>query len=191
MNPNQQTADKTGPNKSGKTARFALFSAVLIIVLGGGAFFLARPKASAVKPVVNIVTQPVPMPETTVTEKVADKPVKKTTTKKTTVKARAIQPKEAFNPAKYLTSSIKTRKNVVGQAVIGGYITNISSSMVFKDIVLDVSYLSKTGAIITTQRFVVYEIIQPGKKANFKFKTKQPTGTKTYSVELTNAVLVK
>lgn len=194
MKPNSpQTVDKTGTTstaKPGKTARLAIFLGILTIILAGTVFVLTRPKTPSQPAVVNVITQPTSKTDTVITEPISDKP-ETTGVKKTTVKSKGPEIKEVFNPAKYLTSTIKTRKNVVGQAVIGGYITNISSNMVFKDIVLDVSYLSKTGAVISTQRFVVYEIIQPGKKANFKFKTRQPAGTKTYSTELITAVTVK
>jgi len=192
---NPKTADKTGnqsTNNPGRTARFAMFAGLIAVILAGTWFVFTKPKASATPtppPVVNVVTESVPIPreDTMVTETISDKPLKQAI-KKSTVKAKT---KESFNPARYLSTTVKTRKNVIGQAVIGGYITNISSSMVFKDIVLDVSYLSKTGAVITTQRFVVYEILKPGQKANFKFKTRQPAETKTYSTELVTAVEVK
>ena len=99
--------------------------------------------------------------------------------------------KEVFSPTKYLTKNIKTHKNFVGKSVIEGSIANKSPNTIFKDVVLDVSYLSKTGAIISTQRFVVYEIIKPGKKVSFKFKTKSPLGTKSYVTDLITAVAVK
>ncbi|HYF32607.1 MAG TPA: hypothetical protein VD993_15890 [Chitinophagaceae bacterium] len=119
------------------------------------------------------------------TENIVEEPV----TNSAETKKQA--PKETPNPIRYLTKSIKTHKNFVGRSVIEGSITNKSPNTIFKDAVLDVSYISKTGSVISTQRFVVYEIIKPGKKVNFKFKTKSPMGTKSYETDLVTAVIVK
>lgn len=191
MNPiNPPAADTTGNSSTprpGKTARLAIIFIILVIISGGIAFLLTRPKASSQPAIVNAPAQPTPIQDSVPIEPVADKPAIQAVTT-TTEKPKNATPKEVFNPTKYLTSTIKTRKNVVGQAIIGGYITNTSPDITFKDVVLDVSYLSKTGAVISTQRFVVYEIIKPGKKANFKFKTREPAGTKTFSAQLVTAV---
>jgi hypothetical protein len=178
------------------TKTLAVAAALLIVIIA--AFIILKPKQEAPAPVSTAVS--IPTPDTVVVDKVdkvvikeKKKPAKapKVKVQQAPIKPTVKQPAEAFNPTKYLVKDIKTRKNIVGKTVIEGTITNTSLNIVFKDIVIDVTYLSKTDALIATQRFVVYEIAKPGMRVPFKFKAKSPEGTKSFSTELVNAVVVR
>lgn len=165
-------------------------AAVLLIVIIA-AFVILKPTQETPSPAVSTVSTP-PVHDTLVIDKAVPEAVEKPAIATVQVRQVATKlPAERFNPKKFLVKNIKTRKNIMGKTVIEGSVSNTSPNMVFKDVAIDVAYLSKTGAVISTQRFVVYEIIQPGKKAPFKFKAKAPEGTRTFSTELIDAAVVK
>lgn len=170
----------------------AAASALLIVLIA--AFLILKPKQQPTAPVIKTVAvAPPTATDTLIIDKAVTPEEEKTApAPKVQVKQVAYKPApEKFNPNKYLVKTIKTRKNIMGKTVIEGTVTNSSSNMTFKDIIIDVSYLSKTEANISTQRFVVYEIVQPGKKVPFKFKAKAPDGTKSFETKLVDASIVK
>lgn len=169
----------------------AAVAALLIVIVA--VFFILKPKHEASAPAVTTVALP-PTPDTIVIDKaIAEEPKDAGKTAKLQVQqvSQKLPATVPFNPTKYLQKTIKTRKNIVGKTVIEGTIANTSPNLVFKDIAIDVTYLSKTDASISTQRFIVYEVVQPGKKVPFKFKAKSPEGTKSFSTEVVNAVVIK
>ncbi|MGB8192625.1 MAG: hypothetical protein WCF67_11935 [Chitinophagaceae bacterium] len=170
---------------------FAVAVTAIILFSGSVLLFYKKKPAPPVQTINKSVQSTQSKPDVVVTETVNPPVPEKKAVKTVAERSKETAPKEVFNPTKYLSKTIKTHRNIVGQTVIEGSIVNTSSTMVFKDMVLDVSYLSKTGAIISTQRLVVYEVIRPGKKIPFKFKTKPPMGTKSSSAELVTAVAVK
>jgi hypothetical protein len=99
-----------------------------------------------------------------------------------------LEQRERMNPTEYLVDKTTMRWNLRGEAIIEGSVMNNASVASFKDIVLEVSYLSKTGSIISTEHFTIYEVAGPGKWASFKFKTYSPKDTKGFSAVVINAV---
>lgn len=95
--------------------------------------------------------------------------------------------KEKTNPTQYLVPTAKMRENFFGETIIEGSVMNNASIAVFKDIVLEISYISKTDAVIGTKQFTIYEVAEPGKWASFKFKTHAPSATKNFSVQVVTA----
>jgi hypothetical protein len=170
----------------------AAVAALLIVIVA--VFVILKPKHDS--PASAITSIAPTGSDTIVIDKMISNDAKQTNQPAKTTKLQVQQvsqklPAERFNPTKYLVKNIKTRKNIVGKTVIEGTIANTSPSMVFKDIAIDVTYRSKTDASISIQRFIVYEVVQPGKKVPFKFKAKSPEGTKSFSTELVNAVVVR
>lgn len=95
--------------------------------------------------------------------------------------------KERANPATYLVPTVKVRYNFVGQTIVEGSIMNNASVAIFKDIVFEVSYISKTNSVISTEKFTVYEVARPGKWASFKFRTSSPKEAEGYSSAVISA----
>lgn len=107
---------------------------------------------------------------------------------KTPAELRAeLAEKERTNPADYLVPTVKVRQNFAGQTIVEGSIMNNASVAVFQDIEFEVSYLSKTNTVISSERFIVYEIAEPGKWASFKFKTRCPRETEGYAATVVRA----
>jgi hypothetical protein len=94
---------------------------------------------------------------------------------------------EKQNPVQFIDCKTKCRKNLIGQAVIEGTITNIATIAVFKDVELEVSFISKTNAVIASQRFNVYEVIAAGQTKTFKQKFFVPKEVKGARVTIINA----
>lgn len=96
--------------------------------------------------------------------------------------------KEKSSPTEYLVPTVTVRGNFIGQTIVEGSVMNNASIAVFKDIVLEVTYRSKTGTALSSERFTIYEIAAPGKWASFKFKTSSPSDTKAYTANVISAV---
>lgn len=95
--------------------------------------------------------------------------------------------RERTNPSQYLVPTVKVRENLIGETIVEGSVMNNASIAVFKDIVLEVTYLSKTGTDLGSKSFVIYEVAAPGKWASFKFRTYSPDETKGYSARVIEA----
>lgn len=77
---------------------------------------------------------------------------------------------EKQNPTNYISGRARGRQNLINQTVIEGTLTNSATLAAFKDVVLQVDFLSKTNSIITTQNVTLYEQINPGGTISFKKK---------------------
>jgi hypothetical protein len=77
---------------------------------------------------------------------------------------------ESQNPGEYLKGQVRIRRNLLGEVVVEGTLSNNATLAVYKDIVLQIDYLSKTGTVLLSKDHTVYEVIQPNGFANFKFK---------------------
>jgi hypothetical protein len=97
---------------------------------------------------------------------------------------------ERQNPGKFISGRVGNRRNLIGQTVIEGTLTNTATIAVFKDVVLQVEFLSKTNSVITSQNFTVYEIIKPGQAVNFKEKAFVGKDVHDVHVSLINATPV-
>lgn len=95
--------------------------------------------------------------------------------KETTV--QSILQQEKSSPQNFITQTTNMRQNLIGQKVLEGEVSNTASIAGFKDVVLQVTYLSKTDTQLGTEQFKIFEMLPPGKKAAFKFKTFAPEGT--------------
>ncbi len=96
--------------------------------------------------------------------------------------------KEMESPQQYLIPTVKMHQNFWDEQVIEGSIMNNASGAVFKDIVIRVSFLSKTGTALGAKNFTIYEIARPGKWVSFKFKQYAPSETKQFSAVVVSAV---
>jgi hypothetical protein len=95
--------------------------------------------------------------------------------------------KERQNPSQYLSDHTTMRENLIDQKVIEGTITNTASVAAFKDMVLEVNFLSKTQTAIATKNFTIYELIEPHQTVKFKFKTYAPSETEKFEASIINA----
>jgi hypothetical protein len=95
--------------------------------------------------------------------------------------------KEQKSPASFLVVSSHKRKNLIGQTVVLGTITNTATIAWYKDVELKLSFYSKTAVRLDEGLETVYENIGPGKTVKFKTKYFAPKGTDSVFVSVTKA----
>lgn len=95
--------------------------------------------------------------------------------------------KEKKNPARFLVVNNRDRKNLIGQTVVIGTLTNKASICWYRDVELKLSFYSKTGVKLDEGLETVYENIAPGKSVKFKTKYFAPKGTDSVAIMITKA----
>jgi hypothetical protein len=98
---------------------------------------------------------------------------------------------EKKNPLRFITVELeKDRKNLIGQWVVKGEVKNNATVAAYKDIEVEISYYSKTGAFLMSNTEMVYEEVGAGKTENFKNKDFAPKGTDSVSLKVLSAKTV-
>ena len=95
--------------------------------------------------------------------------------------------KEKNNPAQFLSVNSRDRKNIIGQTVVIGTITNKATICWYKDVELKLSFYSKTAVRLDEGSETVYENIAPGKTVKFKTRYFAPKGTDSVAIVITKA----
>jgi hypothetical protein len=95
--------------------------------------------------------------------------------------------KEKKNPMNFLKVYSHDKHNLLGQTVIKGNVDNSAKVCSYKDVQLELSFFSKTGTLLEKDLETVYEIIAPGKSADFKTKYFAPKGTDSIAVKILGA----
>ena len=95
--------------------------------------------------------------------------------------------KEKKNPTAFLKVSSKDKRNLIGQTVIKGTVSNTAKVCAYKDVELELSFFSKTGVLLEKDNETVYEMIEPGKSADFKSKYFAPKGTDSVAIKVAGA----
>lgn len=94
---------------------------------------------------------------------------------------------EKKNPKRFLTVEGSDRKNLMRQTVVKGTITNSATVASFKDIDVELSFYSETGALLLKDHEVVYKVIGPNSSENFKYKTYAPKGSDSVAMKIVSA----
>lgn len=98
-----------------------------------------------------------------------------------------LEAKEKKNPANFLSVNSKDKHNLMGQTVIKGTISNTAKICVYYDVVVELSFTSKTGALLEKDSETIYETIEAGKSVNFKTKYFAPKGTDSVLIKVMGA----
>ena len=96
--------------------------------------------------------------------------------------------KEKNNPVRFLMVNSHKRKNLIGQTVVIGTITNSATVCNYKDVELRLSFYSKTDVKLDEGIETVYENIGPGKTVKFKTKYFAPKGTDSVAIIISKAI---
>lgn len=94
---------------------------------------------------------------------------------------------EKKNPKRFLSVEGNDKKNLLGQRVIKGTVTNKATVASYKDVDIELSFYSKTGALLEKDHEVIYETIAPGSSTNFKTKYFAPKGTDSVAMKIAGA----
>ena len=92
--------------------------------------------------------------------------------------------KEQKNPVMFLKVNGGSRKNIIGQTVVTGTISNAATVAVFKDVLLQFSFYSKTRALLETDKETIFETLEPRESKKFKTKYFAPKGTDSVALEI-------
>lgn len=99
--------------------------------------------------------------------------------------------KERNNPGEYLSVKGTYRKNLIGETVLEGNISNTATAAIFKDIVVKAQFLAPSGTVLSEENFTKYEILSPGRSASFKVKIFAPKQMQSVSMAVINAIPVE
>jgi len=102
----------------------------------------------------------------------------------------SMKTKEEKNPQNFLIASSHDKKNLFGQTVIKGTLTNKASVAIFKDVSLKLFFYSKTKTLLETDNETVFEVLHPGESKNFKTKYFAPKGTDSVSITVLTAKII-
>lgn len=102
-------------------------------------------------------------------------------------KKESLEEIEKKNPLRFLTVSSRDKRNLLGQTVINGTIKNAASVAVYKDIEIEISFYSKTNALLEKEIETIYDAIGPGKETDFKTKYRAPKGTDSVTLRVLKA----
>lgn len=103
----------------------------------------------------------------------------------------SLKAKEEKNPKNFLFVDGHDKRNLFGQTVIKGSLTNKASIAIFKDVDINLSFYSKTHALLETDKETVFEVLHPGESKNFKTKYFAPKGTDSVALAVLGAKVVK
>lgn len=107
-------------------------------------------------------------------------------------KVQSVREAEAANPLKFIKCHAMYRSAVVGKKfVVDVTISNGATLVVFKDPVIRIDFLSKTGTSLGSDEQVIYELLQPGSSKTFKIKTGKPRNAESISVSVIRASVAK
>jgi len=94
---------------------------------------------------------------------------------------------EKKNPKRFLSVDGFKRRNLIRETVVKGTITNKATVASYKDIDVEISFYSETGALLLKDHEVVYKAIAPNSSEDFKYKTFAPKGSDSVSMKIVNA----
>jgi uncharacterized lipoprotein len=99
----------------------------------------------------------------------------------------SLEEKEKKNPVAFIIVTSKDKHNLIGQTVIKGTVSNNAKICVYKDVDLELSFFSKTGVLLEKDNETIYEVVEPGKSADFKTKYFAPKGTDSVAIKVVGA----
>jgi hypothetical protein len=102
-------------------------------------------------------------------------------------KKETLEEMEKKDPVRFLSVSSHDKKNLLGQTVVKGTLKNKASVASYKDVEVELSFYSKTGALLEKDNETIYETIDPGKDADFKTKYFAPKGTDSVVLKVVGA----
>jgi len=98
--------------------------------------------------------------------------------------------KEQKDPTAFISITGHNKKNIVGQTVVRGTLTNKASIAVFKDVDIKLCFYSKTKALLETDKETIFEILEPGESKDFKTKYFAPKGTDSVGLQVLSAKVI-
>ncbi len=98
-----------------------------------------------------------------------------------------LQETEKKTPTRFLTVTGNDKKNLIGQTVVKGVLSNAAKVASYKDVEIKLSFYSKTGALLEEDVETIFETLAPGKSTDFKTKYYAPKGTDSVALKIMGA----
>jgi len=98
---------------------------------------------------------------------------------------------ESKNPKKFLKVEGRDKHNLVGQTVVKGKISNTATVVGYKDVIIKISFFSKTGTLLEEDEETIYNEVKPGETLEFKSKFYAPKGSDDVKLNIINAKVSK
>jgi hypothetical protein len=99
----------------------------------------------------------------------------------------SLEETEKKNPTRFLSVTGHDKKNLLGQTVVKGTLSNSAKVASYKDVEIRLSFYSKTTALLEEDVETIFETIAPGKSADFKTKYFAPKGTDSVALKVMGA----
>ncbi len=99
----------------------------------------------------------------------------------------SLEERERKNPEQFLIVTSTDKKNLIGQTVIRGTISNRATVCVYKDVQVKIAFFSKTGVLLEENKETIYEIVTPNNNVKFKSKYFAPKGTDSMTMTVLDA----
>lgn len=91
-------------------------------------------------------------------------------------------------PTRFLEPGGTYRKTLFGPKYrVEGSVTNNATKAVYKDVIVEISFYSKTKTQIGSTNITIYEVFPPKAVKNFDVKVAAPAGTETIGWEVVGA----
>lgn len=103
----------------------------------------------------------------------------------------SLEEKEKKDPQNFLSVGGHDKRNLLGQTVVKGTVTNKATVASYKDVDVKLDFYSKTRTLLESDKETVYEVIAPGQSKNFKTKYFAPKGTDSVALSVTAAKVVE
>ena len=95
---------------------------------------------------------------------------------------------EKKNPLKYLTVKATWKKNLIGETVIQGTITNNATLANFKDVQLQITWLTQTNTELSSETPPpIYDYFRPNESRPFKKKFNAPSAMAGFEIVILSA----
>lgn len=84
---------------------------------------------------------------------------------------------EHARPNDFIATNFKSRRNLLGEAIIEGSFTNNAELTIYQDFQVMIYFEDELGNVADSASQVVFETIKPGEMVEFRLKEKQPKRT--------------
>jgi hypothetical protein len=101
---------------------------------------------------------------------------------------QSLADRERENPLEFLEVDGTYRQNLVDRWVLEGAIYNKASVAAYKDVVLHITYYSKTKTELGSEDKTIYEYFGPNTSRKFKIKMDGYAATESVNFEISSAV---
>ena len=107
-----------------------------------------------------------------------------------TTHKESLQETETKHPLRFLKVTGDDKKNLVGQTVIRGTITNTATIVPYRDVRVKM-LCYKDGRQVEEHEDVIPDIIAPGQSQSFKTRYRLPRGTDSIALSVMSAAVAK